>query len=216
MNHRLHAFCATCGVQVELAEAGSFCKQRPADESVAPYDPTDIPWVAEEYVLCKCPKCESPFLYRTEWYGIPAEFATATSEPELLYPTKSRLPLSSLPRSVAKAYQDAIRSHEVGLTEPCVIMCRKCLEAVCHVQGVPKGNLKERLAKLKEQGIIDSKLHAWTDGLRLIGNDAAHDLDVEIQPQDARDALEFVEAAISYIFLLAKKFQEFEARRQRA
>ena len=215
MDEKLHAFCATCNVQVELDESGSFSKRRPADESVAPLDPTDIPWIAEEYVLCKCPKCESPFLFKREWYEIPAEFETVTSEPELLYPTTSRLPLSSLPQTVAKPYQNAIRSYEVGLYEPCVIMCRKCLEALCHEHGVSKGNLKERLATLKERGIIDFKLHAWTDGLRLIANDAAHDLDVEIHPQDAKDALEFVEAAISYIFLLGRKFREFEARTKR-
>ena len=216
MDHALHAFCTICNVQVELIETGSFSKRRPADESVAPYDPTDIPWIAEEYVLCKCPKCESPFLFRREWYEIPAMYETVTSEPELLYPTTNRLPLSSLPHSVAKSYRDAIRSLDVGLYEPCVIMCRKCLEALCHEHGVSKGNLKDKLAALKENGVIDSKLHAWTDGLRLIGNDAAHDLAYEICPQDAKDAVEFVEAVISYIFLLTIKFQEFETRRRQA
>ncbi len=215
MDDKLHAFCSTCYVQVELTESGSFSKRRPADESVAPLDPIDIPWIAEEYVLCKCPKCESPFLFKHEWYEIPAEYETATSAPELLYPTTSKLPLSALPQTVSKAYQHAVRSHEVGLYEPCVIMCRKCLEAICHEHGCSKGNLKDKLAILKDRGVIDSKLHAWTDGLRLIGNDAAHDLEIEIQPQDAKDALEFVEATISYVFLLAKKFQEFEARRQK-
>ncbi len=215
MDHKLHAFSSTCDVQLELTESGSFSKRRPADASVAPLDPTDIPWIAEEYVLCKCPKCKSPFLFKREWYEIPAEYETVTSEPELLYPTTSRLPLSSLPQTVAKAYQNAVRSHEVGLYEPCVIMCRKCLEAVCHEHGVSKGNLKDKLTALKEKGVIDSKLHTWTDGLRLIANDAAHEFDFEIRPQDAKDALEFVEATISYIFLLAKKFQEFEARRNK-
>lgn len=63
--------------------------------------------------------------------------------------------------------------------------------------------------------MIDTKLHSWTDSLRLIGNDVAHELDIEIHPQDAKDALEFVEATISYIFILGQKFHDFELRRQR-
>lgn len=214
MNHTLHAYCLTCNVQVELKESGTYSKRRPADGSVVePYDPTDIPWIAEEYVLCSCPKCQSPFLFKREWYEIPAVFETVTSEPELLYPTSSRLPISSLAQTIAKPYHNAVRSYEVGLYEPCVIMCRKCLEALCLEQGIKKGRLQNKLATLQERGLIDAKLRAWTDGLRLVGNDAAHEFNVDINQQDARDALDFVEAAISYIFLLGKKFDEFQKRR---
>ena len=214
MNNKLHAYCPTCNMQVELKESGSYRKRRPADDSVVePYDPTDIPWIAEEYVLCSCPKCESPFLFKREWYEIPAKYETVTSKPELLYPTSSRLPISSLAQSIAKPYQNAVRSYEVGLYEPCVIMCRKCLEALCLEHGIKKGSLKSKLATLQQRGVIDAKLHAWTDGLRVVGNDAAHEFNVDITHQDARDALDFVEAAISYIFLLGKKFNEFQKRR---
>lgn len=214
MNHQLHAYCSTCNVQVELKDVGSFCKRRPADESVIEsYDPADIPWVVEEYVLCNCPKCESPFLFKREWYEIPGEVETLTSEPKLLYPSKSRLPISSIPKSVAKPYENAVRSYEVGLYEPCLIMCRKCIEALCHEHAVSEGNLKTKLSILKERGVIDTKLHSWIDGLRLIGNDAAHEFDIEIRAQDAKDALDFIEAALSYVFILGRRFQEFAARR---
>ena len=188
MNHQLHAYCQICNIQVELNENGSFSNRRPADESVAPLDPTDIPWIAEEYVLCSCPNCGSPFLFKREWYEIPAEFETVTREPELLYPSSSRLPPTSLPLSIEKSYRNAVRSFEVQLYEPCLIMCRKCLEAICHDHGITKGNLKSKLANLNEQGVIDKRLHSWTDGLRLVANDAAHDFDIEVLPEDAKDA----------------------------
>lgn len=215
MDHQLHAYCPTCNVQVELKEIGSYSKRRPADGSVAPYDPVDIPWIAEVYVLCSCPKCDSPFLLKREWYEIPSEFETATSEPELLYPSVSRLLVTGLPPTIAKSYQTAIRSFEVGLYEPCLIMCRKCLEAICRQHGISKGNLKSKLTELKQQAIIDMKLHSWTDGLRLVANDAAHEFDIEIYHEDAKDSLEFIEAVISYIFILSKKFEEFQKRRNK-
>lgn len=215
MDHQLHAYCPTCNVQVELKETGSYRKLRPVDESVDPDGLLDIPWIAEDYVLCNCPKCESPFLFKREWYEIPAEFSRMTSEPELLYPSASRLPPTSLPPSIAKSYQTAIRSLEVGLYEPCLIMCRKCLEAICRQHAISKGNLKSKLTELTQQGIIDMKLHSWTDGLRLVANDAAHEFDIEVHHEDAKDSVEFIEAVISYIFILGKKFEEFQKRRKK-
>jgi hypothetical protein len=79
---------------------------------------------------------------------------------------------------------------------------------------VTKGILKTRLAELRDAGVIDSKLHTWADGLRLVANDAAHDIDFSPSNQDARDAIDFVEAILSYVFLLTKRFEEFEARRK--
>ena len=66
---------------------------------------------------------------------------------------------------------------------------------------------------LRERGHIDQKLLAWADELRLIGNDAAHDLHVVIEQVDARDALEFVEALLMYAFSLNRRFEEFKNRR---
>lgn len=213
LNHKLHSYCPNCHVQVELIESCSYSKMRPEHDMGLAYDETDIPLIIEEYVLSHCPKCEAPFLFKREWYEIPAMSVTETSEPELLYPTTARLPVSSLPQTIGKAYRDAVLSYEVGLYKPCVIMCRKCLEALCHEYDITKGSLKAKLALLKERGLVDSKLHSWIDGLRLVGNEAAHDLNVSVQSQDAKDALDFIEAAISYVFLLDKKFDEFRARR---
>ena len=215
MEHQLYAYCPTCNVQVELKETGAYNRRRPVDESVAPFDPSDIPCIVEDYVLCCCPKCESPFLFKREWYEIPAEFETVTSEPELLYPSDSRLQHSALPPAIAKSYQNAVRSLEVGLYEPCLIMCRKCLEAICYQHGFSKGNLKSKLNDLKQQGIIDMKLHSWAEGLRLVANDAAHEFNIEIHRDDAKDSVEFIEAMISYVFILGKRFEEFQKRRKK-
>jgi hypothetical protein len=76
-----------------------------------------------------------------------------------------------------------------------------------------KSNLKERLAHLQKSGHIDQKLLTWPDELRLIGNDAAHDLEIVIEQVDALNALELVEAILMYAFSLTRKFEEFKKRR---
>ena len=92
-------------------------------------------------------------------------------------------------------------------------MCRKCIEALCQELEATKGNLKERLENLRRNGHIDQKLLTWADELRLIGNDAAHNLDIVIEQVDAQNALEFVEAILMYAFSLTRKFEEFKNRR---
>ena len=74
-------------------------------------------------------------------------------------------------------------------------------------------SLFKRLQDLKERSIIDGKLLNWADGLRVIGNDAAHDLDIVISESEAKDALQFVEALIMYVFQLCRRFNEFQRRR---
>jgi hypothetical protein len=92
-------------------------------------------------------------------------------------------------------------------------MCRKCIEAVCRELGSAKGNLKQKLVALESSGKIDAKLTSWADALRLVGNDAAHDLDTRVGQQNAKDAIDFTQAILLYAFSLGRKFEEFQARR---
>jgi hypothetical protein len=121
--------------------------------------------------------------------------------------------MDGMPETASRVYAAAARSYQVGLYEPCVIMCRKCIEALCQELGATKGNLKQRLENLQTNGHIDQKLLTWADELRLIGNDAAHDLNIVIEQVDAQNALEFVEAILMYVFSLTRKFEEFKNRR---
>jgi hypothetical protein len=102
--------------------------------------------------------------------------------------------------------------------EPCVIMCGKALEAVCVLLGESEdnGTLAKRLRRLRDSGKIEAKLYDWANELRMVRNDAAHDLSVVVSKDDARDCLEFVEAISVYVFVLDRKFQEFTMRRGRS
>jgi hypothetical protein len=92
-------------------------------------------------------------------------------------------------------------------------MCRKCIEAFCVELEASGRDLKSRLADLAKKGAIDSKLYQWADQLRVVGNDAAHDLKIVINRDDASDAVDFVEAIMLYAFILTRKFETFLMRR---
>jgi hypothetical protein len=64
-------------------------------------------------------------------------------------------------------------------------MCRKCIAAICYELGETKESLHKRILALRDQQKIDSKLITWSDVLRMIGTDAAHDLYLQIGKSDA-------------------------------
>jgi hypothetical protein len=65
---------------------------------------------------------------------------------------------------------------------------------------------------LNTSGVIDQALLDWATELRILGNEAAHG-DNETSRQDAKDALEFTEAMLSYIYTYRQNFDLFKRRR---
>jgi len=83
-------------------------------------------------------------------------------------------------------------------------MCRKSLDAICLDLNAKGKNLAERIESLYKTKIIDEKLFNWANELRLIGNDAAHEFDIIIHKNDAKDAIIFLNALLLYIYTLLK------------
>jgi hypothetical protein len=205
-------FCNRCNLQTTARVVTAHVETKPANPHEALTDPTDTPYYVTEYAIALCSKCDGVFLVESDFYEIPGEVC-APQGVSVLYPSDRNISTDGMPETASRAYGAACRSYQVGLYEPCVIMCRKCIEALCQELGAAKGNLKDRLESLRRNGHIDQKLLTWADELRLIGNDAAHDLDVIIEQVDAQNALEFVEAILMYTFSLTRKFEEFRSRR---
>lgn len=208
----LEVFCDQCNLQTTARVVATHVETDPVNKIQALTDPVDTPYYVTEYAIALCSKCDRVFLVQSDFYEIPGEVC-APQGVSVLYPTGRNITTDGMPETASRAYMAAARSYQAGLYEPCVIMCRKCIEALCREFGATKGNLKERLNRLRQSGHIDQKLATWADELRLIGNDAAHDLDIVLEQVDAQNALEFVEAILMYAFSLTRKFEEFKNRR---
>jgi len=217
-NHKtetLDIYCPGCNVQVEAIVVAEHTRAIPHQTGILT-DPVDTPLDVTVFSLAKCRRCEQVFLTKMDYYEIPGEVSAPQTDLITLYPTVRSFDESLLPTTVATAYKNASGSYQAGLYEPCVVMSRKCLEAICHENGITNGNLRTRLERLHQNGVIDDKLLIWANGLRLVGNEAAHEMDVVVDKNDAKDSLEFVEALFLYVFSLDKRFQEFQQRRDAA
>jgi len=99
--------------------------------------------------------------------------------------------------------------------DACALMCRRSIEALCKALGATNGSLQIKLDALFKQQVIDPRLIEWAHGIRVVGNEAAHDTELELSKEDARDALDFTEALLMYVFALNNRFAAFSARRKR-
>ncbi len=207
-------FCPSCNIMVE-AKVVAHGSGGYRSDAVSPLEEIDTEYHGEHYSVCTCARCNQPFLVRESYFGIPAEFESVT-DTKVLYPSESKLPLEGLPETIQSAYDQAARSFTAALYEPCVLMCRKCLEATCGALGASGRNLDSKLTGLFEAGKIDARLLDWAHGIRLVGNEAAHDITTNVTKTDARDVLDFTEAILIYVFSLTTRFDAFKTRRQKA
>jgi hypothetical protein len=202
-------FCPDCNMQVEArvicSGSGGFVAN-----SSAPIE--DAEYHGSSYSVGLCSRCAGPFLVRESRYGVAGEFETVTDE-VILFPTTSRLPLDGVPDPVKRAYEQALRCFSAASYEASALMCRRCLQALCKSFSATGKSLQAKLESLRMADVIDKRLAEWAHGVRAIGNEAAHDTDAELSIDDARDAIDFTEALLMYVFALNARFAEFQRRR---
>jgi hypothetical protein len=182
-------------------------------EAMRPDDEVDAPFKQNIFFIAVCPKSNAPFFIKEELRGVSGEFEAIADE-TVLYPAAVRASFENTPEPVKRAYEQALRCYSSSAFEACALMCRRSLEALCRSQGVQSGNLDSKLKKLAEQRVIDARLAEWAHGIRIVGNEAAHDTDTELSKEDAKDALDFTEALLTYVFVLNERFAAFSARRK--
>jgi hypothetical protein len=207
-------FCPLCNILVEARViargSGGF-----RGDAVNPLDEVDTEYHGEHYSVALCGRCNGPFLVRESLFGVPGEFETITDE-KLLFPPPPGGDLDGVPQSALSSLEQVDRSFKTGSYDAAALMCRRTVEAICKALAATGSNLASKLQSLYDSGHIDQKLLRWAHGVRLVGNDAAHEVEQVISREDARDILELTEAILLYVFSLDKKFREFQNRRAAA
>ena len=162
------------------------------------------------YTLLKCPKCSGAFLVIED--RLCDDPHSEFSDPVLLYPAKRKAD-RNLPKRVREPFQEALTCLRAKTYTATAMMCRKTLEAICIQHDVRSGTLKTKLRSLQTADVIDKRLFEWSDALRISGNEAAHNVDVSVDRQEAQDIVDFTHALLEYIFTFREKFDTFMQRR---
>ncbi len=170
-------------------------------------DVDDEAGAAGRYSFLKCPKCHSPFLV------LQVDFGGGLETAQRLYPPLESGLDATIPPAIRAAFQEARTCLRAKAHTAAAIMCRKTLEAVAAEVGVSTRNLASALTAMRDKGLIETRLYQWADALRVSGNEAAHDVNIVVSPQDARDIVDFTSALLEYVFTFQRRFDEFTARR---
>src|SRR5215216_3060889 len=177
-------------------------------ETVADYtDFDDQSGMAGKYSFLRCPRCSRPFIM------LQVDDGPGWDEPRRLYPPIEMGVSLAIPNSLRLAYDEARKCFRAKAYTATAIMCRKTLEGIADENKISARNLAAALKDMKDKGIIENRLYEWADTLRISGNEAAHGVNLQISPQDAKDILEFTHALLEYVFTFQEKFEQFKQRR---
>ena len=160
----------------------------------------------------QCPKCKMPSVALLQNPGYTPEQLRSHQGDLIDYhciilkfwpePPGPQIP-DFLPPEVARIYLQAERNFPIaGNEEAAGTMYRKALDIGLKIIAPSvNGMLKSRIAELVKQTLLTASLGAWADQIRLLGNEAAHEID---QPtRDELDALRnFSDLVLQYLFTL--------------
>jgi uncharacterized protein YbaR (Trm112 family) len=187
-------FCSHCDTRVDAREIGAYPHEAVFGDR-------------ERIALLSCPSCTGPLLVSQY-----LEKDGSGSEPSMLYPAERKVD-RDVPEMLRRSFEEALGCYRARCYVACAIMCRRTLEGLCHHHLPAVGNLAQGLKRLYQDGVIDGRLSEWAEALRLDGNFAAHEPAAAIDMLHARDMVDFTEAILEYVFVLARRFESYKARR---
>lgn len=203
IKYKAQNYCPTCNSIVEIGILFSYT-----------YDVIYIDELhnnGKAVILGKCLNCNTPFLSE-EYFENIEDYYSANDQIQL-FPSTDNVALKNAPDIVISPYKEAQKCFRAQAYEACVIMCRKGIEAICTYNGETNGNLSNKLRRLKDKHLLEETFYNWSNELRLIGNDGAHSHDKKIDKQDAKDAIDFFDALITYLFHLVDQYNNLKERR---
>jgi hypothetical protein len=92
---------------------------------------------------------------------------------------------------------------------------RRLMQAALRDQGATGRTLNDEIESLATKGIVPPLMKDWATELRLLGNEAAHpEIDqTAADPQDIRDAIEFLDLLLYYLYDLPAQIKNYRDRR---
>jgi hypothetical protein len=172
--------------------------------------------LAARWTLYACEK-EHPILAVEDGFGEGDEEGYEVmhfdDEPYRVYPPQDRILSNEIPAQLRQIHEEARACMRAKAYTAAAVMSGRALEGVCDLHGVKGTTLQNRLAKMKEEELIDGRLWEWAETLRSVRNSAAHFTKRSISKQDAEDAVAFTEALLDYLYVLTARFNALKERR---
>lgn len=173
-------------------------------------------WLEEptKISLVECPVCKNALVAYQDLIQVSAT-DTEWSEASRVWPSPRKYLDYRLPDLVRSSLEEAHECYKAKVYNSCAVMCGRAIEAICTEFNTKDKTLVGGLNELLKMQIIDKKIFAWAEALRLHRNIGAHATKEKITKEEADDLLEFTDAICNYVFVLSKKFEEFLKRKEK-
>jgi hypothetical protein len=111
------------------------------------------------------------------------------------------------PTDIGRLYQQAHSAKARGERETAGFVFGKVLEvSLKTIDPNAKGSLAERIDAIAETGRISRDVRKWAHEVRIVRNDAVHEIE-EPSESDIAEVAEFVEAFLTFVFTMPKKYE---------
>ena len=166
----------------------------------------------ERVTFARCRKCDSPFLLGEEYYGND-KGRDSWSDPYRMFPPRGELVRPTMSRTVRESFREAISCFKGQAYSAATMMCHRAVAAACREHDVNGGgDLSAAIGELRTQGVIETRMLEWAEMLPHLTNRPT--IDSHVTRDQARDALEFTDAFLAYVYTFRDRFQEFRNRRR--
>jgi hypothetical protein len=166
----------------------------------------------EEYMAAQCKGCEtisfvirhSGELFQT---GVDEEEYVDDNYPSPTYESDFNFLTQDEQRELPHALDELYRQVQAALEQDANILAgvglRMLVEAICMEQNIDGANLKIKIEKLHDNGLISKNSIPILDKLRAIGNMAAHEIK-GFPPDKLTYALEIINYILKNVYVLPK------------
>jgi hypothetical protein len=164
--------------------------------------------------LVECPVCSKALVGGASAIGVDDWNNFEWGKAARLYPVAEESLSTYIPRIVGNSLEEADLCYRARAYSACAVMCGRALEGMCRHFGTKSKYLGGGLKELLDQGVIDTRLFAWSEVLQQHRNLGAHATEERLERDDARDLLDFVHAITEYVFVLSERFRLFMERKK--
>lgn len=134
-------------------------------------------------------------------------------DPIWLYPAPPPALSPEVPASIRRELEEARSCLHYRLYTAATVMAGRALEGIAKHHGVEEKGLHRCIEIMAQNGVLDGRFVEWARELKVLRNQAAHFTGDSVLREDAEDAVALIEAIATYLFVFARRFNEFMGRR---
>ncbi|TAJ21572.1 MAG: DUF4145 domain-containing protein [Dehalococcoidia bacterium] len=153
-----------------------------------------------------CQSCDSPIAVEARWEGSRKDFTVLS-----IWPFAIPHEIAEAPDTIRPALAEVALCRAAGAVTAAALACRRAVELIVQDLGEKEGGLRARISRLK----VTDDLKRIADGIRLVGDEAAHPASEEwgkVTAQDVEAIEELALELVRQLYITPERVRRLAAR----